>query len=148
MKTIVKTFDKLTNDELYEILALRARVFIVEQKSIGQDVDGYDKEALHVYLTDDDKIVAYVRVIDKLKKFSEVSIGKVVSSPDKRGLGLGFKVMQEGIKVAKDKFLAKKILVDAQLYAKGFYEKLGFKQISEVKVDDGISHILMEREDR
>jgi ElaA protein len=144
MKTIVKTFSELTNVELYDILALRSEVFIVEQRSIEQDMDGVDKECYHVYITKNDKIVAYARVIDKFKRLNEVSIGRVVTDESVRGLGLGYKVMELSIEIAKEKYNAKKILVDAQYYAKKFYEKLGFKQITEVEVDNGIEHILMQ----
>lgn len=144
MKTYVKTFSELNNSELYDILALRSEVFIVEQKSIEQDMDGVDKDCYHVYITKNDKIVAYARVIDKFKRLNEVSIGRVVTDKSGRGLGLGYKIMELSIEVAKDKFSAKTILVDAQYYAKAFYEKLGFKQISKVEVDNGIEHILMQ----
>ncbi len=141
METIVKKFDELTVQELYEILKIRSAVFVVEQDCVYQDVDDVDKEAYHVYLKDGEEIVAYLRVIEKGKRLDEVSLGRVISL--KRRQGIGSKIMQEGIRVAKEKFGAKKIKIGAQLYAKPFYEQAGFRQISDIYLEDGIDHIYM-----
>ena len=141
METIVKKFDELTVAELYEILKIRAEVFVVEQNCVYQDLDDVDKEAYHVYLKDEEKIVAYLRVVDKGKRLDEVSVGRVISL--KRRCGVGSALMKAGIAVAKEKFHATKIKVGAQVYAKPFYEQAGFQQISEEYMEDGIPHIYM-----
>ena len=141
METVVKQFNQLTVEELYEILKLRAEVFVVEQNCAYQDLDDIDKEAYHVYLQEEGKILAYLRVIDKGKRLDEVSIGRVISL--KRRCGLGTKLMAEGIKVAKKKYGATRIKVGAQCYAKPFYEGCGFRQISGEYLEDGIPHIYM-----
>ena len=141
METIVKSFEELTVGELYEILRLRAEVFVVEQNCAYQDLDEVDKEAVHVYLKEDGKIWAYLRVIEKGKRLDETSIGRVISI--KRRVGLGTELMKQGIRVAKERFGATRIKVGAQLYAKAFYEGVGFKQISEEYEEDGIPHIYM-----
>ena len=141
MKTMVKSFGELTVEELYEILRLRAEVFVVEQNCAYQDLDEVDKDAIHVYLKEDGKIWAYLRVIEKGKRLDETSIGRVISL--KRRVGLGTELMKQGITVAKEKFGATRIKVGAQLYAKAFYEGVGFKQISEEYEEDGIPHIYM-----
>ena len=141
METVVKQFNQLTVEELYEILRLRAEVFVVEQNCAYQDLDDIDKEAYHVYLSEEGKILAYLRVIDKGKRLDEVSIGRVISL--KRRCGLGSKLMAEGIKVAKEKYGATRIKVGAQCYAKPFYEGCGFRQISGEYLEDGIPHIYM-----
>ena len=87
------------------------------------------------------EIVAYLRVVDKGKRLDEISVGRVISL--KRRQGLGGKIMQEGLRVAKEKFGAKCVKVGAQLYAKPFYESCGFTQISGVYDEDGIPHIYM-----
>ena len=79
METIVKQFNELTVGELYEILKLRVEVFVVEQTCAYQDLDDIDQEAYHVYLRNEEGIVAYLRVIDKDKRLDEVSIGRVIS---------------------------------------------------------------------
>lgn len=44
----VKTFDQLHIEELYDLLQLRSEVFVVEQDCVYQDIDGKDREALHI----------------------------------------------------------------------------------------------------
>lgn len=114
---------------------------MVEQTCAYQDLDDIDQEAYHVYLRNEEGIVAYLRVIDKDKRLDEVSIGRVISL--RRRQGLGTKLMAEGIKVAKEKFGATKIKIGAQCYAKPFYEGCGFQQISGEYLEDGIPHIYM-----
>ena len=52
----------------------------------------------------------------------------------------------EGIRVAEEVFRADRIYLEAQLYARGFYEKQGFRQVTDVYPVDGIEHIGMLRE--
>ena len=141
MEKIVKKFHELSVEELYEILRVRAEVFVVEQNCAYQDLDGIDLEAYHVWLQEDGRIVGYLRVIDKGKRLDEVSVGRVISL--KRRCGVGSELMKLGIQVAKEKFGAKKVKVGAQTYAKPFYESVGFKQISGEYMEDGIPHIYM-----
>jgi ElaA protein len=107
MQVVVKRFDELTNRELYEILRLRAAVFIVEQNCVYQDLDNIDQDAWHVYIEENGEILGYLRVIDKGNRLDEVSIGRVISL--KRRKGIGTKLMEAGKRVAKEKYGAKKI---------------------------------------
>ena len=141
METVVKHFNELTVKELYEILRLRSAVFVVEQNCVYQDVDDVDLGAYHVYLRENGEIVAYLRVIDKGNRLDEVSLGRVISA--KRRQGLGTKIMKIGLAVAKEKFGAKLVKIGAQCYAKPFYEQVGFRQISDEYMEDGIPHIYM-----
>lgn len=138
MKVFIKKFNELTLEELYDVLKIRVNVFVVEQNCPYSELDDIDKSAYHVYMTDEDKIVAYLRVY----KTDCVRIGRVLSL--KRRQGLGTMVMNEGIKVAKEKYNAQKIVIEAQVYAKKMYEKLGFVQTSDEFLEDGIPHIKME----
>ena len=141
METIVKKFEELTLNELYEILRVRSDVFVVEQNCVYQDLDKVDLEAYHVYLQDGGEILAYLRVIDKGKRLDEVSIGRVISL--RRRQGLGGKIMKAGIAVAKEKFQAKRIKIGAQAWAQPFYESVGFRRISDEYMEDGIPHVYM-----
>lgn len=141
MNLTVKKFDELTIDELYEILKARAEVFVVEQNCIYQDLDDKDRHSYHVFLNDDTGVAAYLRVVEKGISYEEVSIGRVLTV--KRGCGLGERIMSEGIRVAKEKMNADKVKISAQTYAKGFYEKAGFRQASEEYLEDDIPHIKM-----
>ena len=63
MTLSVKRFSELTNDELYAVLKLRVDVFVVEQKCAYPDLDGKDTDALHVFLSDEDGVAAYLRAL-------------------------------------------------------------------------------------
>lgn len=141
MELIVKRFEELTAEELYEILKIRVAVFVVEQNCPYQEIDNRDKQSFHVYLKDDDGIQAYLRVVDKGVSFDEVSIGRVIAL--KRRCGIGSRILSEGIKVAKNKLKAATIKIEAQTYAKELYEKQGFRQVSEEFLEDGIPHVQM-----
>ncbi|MBR5994965.1 MAG: GNAT family N-acetyltransferase [Eubacteriaceae bacterium] len=141
MEYVVKRYDELTLDELYEILRIRCAVFVVEQDCPYQDIDGKDKGAIHVYLKEEDRILAYLRVLDRGVSFSEVSLGRVIST--ERLKGYGRMVLQEGIKVARERFSADAIRIEAQVQASGFYEKAGFIREGGVFLEDGIPHIEM-----
>ena len=136
-----KTFQELTVDELYELLRVRSEVFVVEQNCVYQDMDYDDQESIHLWLTVADKVVALARVCPAGTHMQEISIGRVITT--ERNKGYGKQVMLHAIEAAKKYFDAKQIDIEAQEYAKGFYESVGFKQSSEVFMLDGIHHIKM-----
>ena len=142
MKLYCKEFDELTTDELYRILALRVSVFVVDQNCPYQEVDGKDRRGCHLWLEDEDGIQAYLRVLDKGVSFPAASIGRVIAV--KRRQGLGTRIVKEGIRVAKERFGADAITIEAQTYARKLYENLGFRQTSEEFLDEGIPHIQMD----
>ena len=141
METFVKTFNELTVDELYEILKLRADVFVIEQQCIYPDIDQKDRNSLHVFVKDHDEIVAYLRVLEKGISFDKVGIGRVISKYRRKGLGTI--VLKAGIQAAKEIYHADEIVIEAQTYAKRFYELQGFEQCSDEFLEDGIPHIKM-----
>lgn len=141
MELVIKHFNDLTLKELHEIYKVRTAVFVVEQNCPYQEVDDADLVSYHLYLKDDQGIQAYIRVIPKGVTMAEVSIGRVISL--KRRQGLASKLLKEGIQLAKDKFNATCIEIEAQVYARTLYEKVGFKQVSEPFLEDGIEHIKM-----
>lgn len=136
-----KWFPELTTQELYELLRVRSDVFVVEQDCVYQDLDYDDQPALHLWLTEGDRIVALCRVCPAGTHMEEVSIGRVITTV--RGKGYGRQIMLAGIEAAKEHFGAKRIDIEAQEYAKGFYEQVGFRQSSEPFILDGIPHIKM-----
>ena len=137
-----KRFDELTTQELYELLRIRTDVFVVEQNCVYQDMDYDDQPAIHLWLTDaEERIVALCRVCPAGTHMEEVSIGRVITT--ERGKGYGKQIMLAGIEAAKEHFGSKRIDIEAQKYAKGFYEQVGFRQSSEPFILDGIPHIKM-----
>lgn len=141
MQLQIKRFDELTADELYAILKLRVDVFVVEQQCPYPELDGCDRDALHVCLADEQGIAAYLRILDRGVRSEYVTIGRVVAA--RRRMGLGTRILKAGIKAAKEIFGADMIYVEAQTYARGLYEKQGFHQISGEFLEDGIPHIKM-----
>ena len=136
-----KTFPELTVDELYELLRVRSEVFVVEQDCVYQDMDGDDQASIHLWLTEEDKLVALCRVCPAGTHMQEISIGRVITT--ERGKGYGKMIMREGIAAARESFGATVIDIEAQEYAKGFYEQVGFRQSSAPFMLDGIPHIKM-----
>ena len=59
------------------------------------------------------------------------------------GAGLGTRIVSEGIAAAQRIFGAETIKLEAQVYARGLYEKCGFAQSSGEFLEDGIPHIEM-----
>ena len=136
-----KSFQELSVDELYELLRVRSEVFVVEQNCVYQDLDGDDQTSVHLWLTVADKVVALARVCPAGTHMQEVSIGRVITT--ERGKGFGKQIMLYAIEAAKEHFNATLIAIEAQEYAKGFYESVGFRQSSDTFMLDGIPHIKM-----
>ena len=134
-------FQELTVDELYELLRVRSEVFVVEQDCVYQDMDGDDQKAIHLWQTVADKVVALARVCPAGTHMEEVSIGRVITT--ERNKGYGKQIMLHAIDAAVEHFDAKRIDIEAQEYARGFYESVGFRQSSESFMLDGIPHIRM-----
>ena len=136
-----KTFRELTTDELYQLLKVRSEVFVVEQNCVYQDLDDDDQDAIHLWLTNEEKIVALARVCPAGTHMKEVSIGRVITT--ERGKGYGRQIMLHAIDTAVGCFGAKRIDIEAQEYAREFYEGVGFRQTSDTFMLDGIPHIRM-----
>lgn len=122
----VKAFSELNNDELYDIMQLRSRVFVVEQKRLYQDLDANDKKALHLFKTDDKgAIVAYARIFLE-GDGKTVTFGRVVTSPNVRGQGVGQDLLNHVMEVISEHFPGQPIEIEAQTYVQKFYEKADF----------------------
>lgn len=139
----LKPFDQLTVTELYEILQLRVDVFVVEQNCPYRELDDKDQHALHLFARDPEGIQAYLRILAPGVSFAEASLGRVISR--QRRQGLGSQLLQRGIQAAQEWLGPCPLRIEAQTYAKEFYEKAGFRQVSEEFLEDGIPHIQMLR---
>ena len=143
MKWEIKKFKELSVDELYRILELRNNVFVVEQECIYQDCDRKDLEAYHLFCIENDKIIATLRILEKGISYDEISIGRVVVDKLYRRKKLGRKAMEMAIDFIKNTYGNSPIRISAQLYIKEFYESLGFKEVSDIYLEDDIPHIEM-----
>lgn len=138
-----KSFEQLTNLELYQSIQLRNEVFVVEQDCIYQDADGKDIESEHLLGYDGTELAAYVRIVPPGISYDEYcSIGRVVVSPLHRRKEYGKAVMLKAIELCIQEF-DEKIKISAQCYLEKFYTELGFKVISEQYLEDDIPHYAM-----
>ena len=139
----IKTYDELTKEELYMLLRQRAEKFIVEQHCVYQDLDEQDQTAIHLWLTEGERLLAMCRICPKGTKLSEVSIGRVIAIEE--GKGYGRAIMQAAIETAKERLPQfDKIKIESQQQAQGFYEKLGFVPTSEPYMMEERMHLDME----
>ena len=144
---ITKTFNELSNIELYQLLQLRAEVFVVEQNCPYQDMDDKDLKSFHVLGYDTGKLVACTRLVPIGVSYEhEPSIGRVVTHPSVRSLGYGKLLMEYSIAETKKRFNSSVIVIGAQQYLDKFYQSLGFVPEGEMYLEDNIPHITMRLE--
>ncbi len=138
-----KSFSKLTATELYSILHLREQVFILEQDCAYIDADNSDQHCLHLLAFQGNNLCGYLRLAKPGIKYHGPSLGRIVTSQDHRGVGLGHALIQEGIKKIAYKFPNQLITISAQKRLAEYYTRIGFKSEGEVYLEDGIEHIKM-----
>ncbi|RYC52345.1 GNAT family N-acetyltransferase [Flagellimonas olearia] len=143
MEIVTKTFDELSNMELYQIMRLRSEVFVVEQDCVYQDLDNKDQKALHVVGSKENKVVAYTRIFKPGDYFINTSIGRVVVAADQRKYGYGKQIMEASLEVITERFPNTIVEISAQTYLLKFYTELGFERIGDEYLEDGIPHVKM-----
>ena len=141
----IKRFNELSTHELYVILQLRSEVFVVEQDCVYQDLDNKDQDAFHVLGVLDNEIVAYARIFKPGDYFLESSIGRIVVKKEFRKFQYGYQLVQNSILFIENNLQQNMILISAQSYLTKFYNSLGFTQVGEEYLEDGIPHIKMLR---
>ena len=144
MKWFFKRYNELRLTELYELLKLRASVFVVEQDCSYLDLDGNDPRAIHILGYKKDNLVAYSRIFrpgELEKKYA--SIGRIVIQKQSRGNGIGIDLVKKSIVFCKKQFGDQIIKISAQVYLIKFYKKCGFIEKGEVYLEDTIPHISM-----
>lgn len=139
----IKKFNELSTHELYTVLQLRAEVFVVEQDCVYQDLDNKDLDAYHMLGVLDTKIVAYARIFKPGDYFLESSIGRIVVKKEFRKFQFGYQLVVNSIQFIENNLQQNKILISAQSYLSKFYNSLGFTQVGEEYLEDGIPHIKM-----
>ena len=139
----LSSFTALDARALYDALALRQRVFVVEQKCAYLDCDGKDIASLHLLgRVKSGALVAYARLLPPGASFAEASIGRVVTDSAMRRVGVGRPLVREAIARAREAFPGP-IRIGAQRYLEHFYADLGFVKASDEYDEDGIPHIEM-----
>ena len=143
MEIKVKSFDGLTNTELYQVLRLRSEVFVVEQDCAYQDMDNKDQKALHVLGLKEGQIVAYTRMFKPGDYFGNASIGRVVVAKDQRQYGYGKMIMEASLSTIEERLPDTAIEISAHSYLIKFYTELGFERFGDEYLEDGIPHVRM-----
>ncbi|MGB1197425.1 MAG: GNAT family N-acetyltransferase [Thalassotalea sp.] len=145
----VKTFEQLTNNELYDALKLRIDVFVVEQTCYYPDLDNLDRDTktLHLFSYENSKMVAYLRILAKGICYPEhIAIGRVIIAPSARGKRYGHQLMTQALITCQQYFPQQPIKISAQEHLAKYYQQHGFITCSEMYLEDGIPHISMKQE--
>jgi ElaA protein len=138
-------FAELGADGVYDMLALRARAFILEQGPY-LDPDGADRFAWHLLgRNESGDLLAYLRVVDPGVKFDEPSIGRVVVDAAIRGQGRGHVLMREGVARCAQAWPGRANRIGAQSHLQRFYQRHGFEPVTPEYIEDGIPHVQMLR---
>ena len=140
----IKEFDELSLNQLYEIARSRYKVFIEEQKIIcEEELDGLDNKCIHVFLQDEERVVAYCRIVPKGINYENISIGRVLVLNEFRRKGIAQEMLNETVEYIKANFHDNRIILSSQLYAKELYESVGFIVESDIYDEAGIPHVKM-----
>ncbi len=141
---IWQQFDQLSARGVYEILALRQNVFVLEQKCLYLDVDGLDIQAQHLLGRDDGgALVAYARLLPPHVKYTEPSIGRVLVDKAARGFGLGRRIVDLCLEKCAADYSDQGVRISAQVYLQDFYHSFGFERVGDLYDDGGIAHVEM-----
>ena len=139
----IKTFNELNTTELYQIIHLREKVFVVEQKCYYLDADNNDQKSWHLLYYSGITLAAYLRILPPDTTYKYPSIGRVVVDKQFRGKNIAREIMTEAIKFLKIKYKDQKIKIGAQTYLNSFYKSLEFVNEGDEYLEDGIPHIHM-----
>ena len=141
----IKTFSELTTPELYEIIKARVNVFVVEQDCPYPDLDDNDQKAIHLWAENNGEVLAYCRIFDKGIKYPETSIGRVVTTENGRGTGLGKQLIKYALEVIENRLGTSEVRISAQDYLLRFYSDFGFQDTGKKYLEDNIPHTEMFR---
>ncbi|HEY1795068.1 MAG TPA: GNAT family N-acetyltransferase [Stellaceae bacterium] len=131
-------FDDIPAPLLYDVLRFRQAIFVVEQASPYEDLDGKDQAAEHLVVRIDGALAGYLRLIPENGR---TRIGRVAVVPACRGHGLARRMME----TAFARHPGATVAISAQAYLAPFYATLGFTAVSSEYDDTGVPHIDMVR---
>jgi ElaA protein len=136
-------FDEFSPAQLYEMLAFRQAVFVVEQRSPYPDLDGHDQAALHLLSRQEGAIAGYLRLIAEADR---VRIGRVAVAAPLRGGGLGRLLVSAAVQKCREDFAGRPVALSAQSYLVPFYAGFGFAVVGAPYDDYGVPHVDMLKE--
>lgn len=131
-----------SGQDISGIMELRYAVFCDEQGYRREDeIDEFDKMCFYALVYDaDEKPAGTGRLyIDADSRFH---IGRVCTRRDMRGQGIGDLVIRMLLDLAI-RLNAPFIVISSQTHAVNFYERYGFKKVSEEYLEEGTPHVLL-----
>ncbi|PXW26525.1 GNAT family N-acetyltransferase [Paraburkholderia caballeronis] len=142
-----KPFAALDTKEVYELLAARSAVFVVEQNCAYGDIDGLDLDAWHLlaYATSGERagLAGYLRVLLPDAADADVRIGRVLTTDGFRGIKLGNALLEQALAHIARQWPGVPVRLHAQAHLQRFYGAFGFEPVSDVHDEDGIPHVWM-----
>lgn len=136
-------FDDLSGRQLYELLAFRQRIFVVEQRSPYPDLDGLDDSAWHLSARTKGELCACLRLIPDIGSAKPVRIGRLAVAAHLRGQGIGAMLMSQALQFCRERHPGRPIALCAQIYLVRFYQRFGFATVSDPYDDFGVAHVEM-----
>jgi ElaA protein len=149
-----KRFDDLTTAEVYDMLAARSAVFVVEQNCVYGDIDGLDVNAWHLFAYGEGEggkrpaLAGYLRVLppgSPGENEHDVRIGRVLTTANFRGIKLGNAMLERAVEHILAQWPDQPVSLHAQAHLRRFYGAFGFTPSSGVHDEDGIPHVWMRR---
>jgi ElaA protein len=139
-----KTFSELNTNEFHDILALRIKVFVVEQNCPYEELDGKDKKSYHLICRDGlGQVIATARILPAGLSYEEIAIGRVVIDETARGTGLGHELMEKCLQFIVAEFGEKPVRISAQKHLENYYKQHQFSSTGKEYLEDGIPHVEM-----
>lgn len=145
-----KAFDDLASAEVYAMLAARSAVFVIEQNCLYGDIDGLDTDAWHLFAFGPGEgqqkrppLAGYLRVLLPDADDTDIRIGRVLTTADFRGIGLGNAMLERALEHIRAQWPGTPIRLHAQAHLQDFYGAFGFAPVSEIHEEDGIPHVWM-----
>lgn len=133
-----------SDEELRAAFAVRHEVFVVEQQvPVEEELDDRDATAVQIVVLDDaDEIVGTCRVLDDADGVARV--GRMAVLARARGHGYARQLIEEAEQIARARG-DRSVVLDAQLTARGFYERAGYLAHGGTFMDAGIEHVAMSK---
>lgn len=131
-------------EEIVAIQSIRREVFQGEQGVPAElEFDGLDEDCRQIvaYLGENPVGTARIRPLDG----ETVKIERLAVIKSARGSGIGRQLMEKAIAIAYNYPGTSRIVINAQEYVKGLYEKLGFEVVGDRFDEAGIPHVKMVR---
>jgi predicted GNAT family N-acyltransferase len=129
-----------SKEDIEKCMQIRYQVFVFGQGvPMDIEIDALDKVAMHFLMEVDGQPIGTARIINKGDGIGK--IGRVALLMDKRGMGYGRELMWYLLGTGFRTFHT--LVLDSQIQAIPFYEKLGFEPEGDMFEEAGIEHLRM-----